>query len=213
MTPHTRRLLLTAHITFSVGWLGAVVTFLVLSIAGVTSRDPETVRSAYLAMKLTAWFAIVPMALASLLTGIVEALATKWGLFRHYWVLAKLVLTVFATTILLLKMKIIGSVAGVARTTALTGTDLSGERMELIFHAAGGLLVLIAITILSVFKPWGLTRFGQRNLARERNEASPRSGEGTPNRFAFNVLLTVIGAHFVVIAALHLTGYSLHGGR
>src|SRR5713226_4795639 len=99
MTPAVRKLLLTAHVTFSVGWLGAGAAFLVLSIAGLTSRDAEIVRGAYLAMKLTAWFAIVPMAFASLLTGIVESLGTRWGLFRHYWVLAKFFLTVFATVV------------------------------------------------------------------------------------------------------------------
>ena len=46
-------------------------------------------------------FVIVPLAIASLLTGVVQALATPWGLFRHYWVVIKLFLTVFATLVLL----------------------------------------------------------------------------------------------------------------
>ncbi|HYN23361.1 MAG TPA: hypothetical protein VE078_20565, partial [Thermoanaerobaculia bacterium] len=62
------------------------------------------VRAAYLAMELTAWFVIVPLILASLLTGLVQSLGTTWGLFRHYWVLAKLVLTVFVTIVLMLQL-------------------------------------------------------------------------------------------------------------
>jgi hypothetical protein len=162
MMPGLRKSFLFAHIVFSVGWLGAVAGFLALSIAGLRSHDPALVRGAYLAMRLTAWFVIVPFALASLLTGIVQSLGTRWGLFRYYWVMAKLVLTVFATVVLLLKMKVIGYVASAAARTAFSGVDLLKPRMALVVHAGGGLLVLLAITVISVFKPWGLTHYGRR---------------------------------------------------
>jgi hypothetical protein len=99
MTPSLRKLVLTAHITVSVGWLGAVIAFLALAIAGLTSRDAQMVRTSYAAMELTARFVIVPLAFASLLTGLIESLGTPWGLFRNYWVLAKLLLTTFATIV------------------------------------------------------------------------------------------------------------------
>ena len=75
MTPGIWRLALTAHIAFSVGWLGAVGGFLVLGVAGLTSRDAEVVRGAYLAMDLLGRFVIVPMSLAALATGLIQALA------------------------------------------------------------------------------------------------------------------------------------------
>jgi hypothetical protein len=84
MTPRPRKFALTAHVACSVGWLGADVGFLALAVAGLTSQDAQLVRAAYLAMELTTWFVIVPLAFASLLTGLVQALGTKWGLFRHY---------------------------------------------------------------------------------------------------------------------------------
>ena len=77
MTPSLRKLALTAHVTSSVGWLGAVAAFLALAIAGLTSRDPQMVRAAYLAMELTGWFVIVPLSLASPLTGLVQSLCTE----------------------------------------------------------------------------------------------------------------------------------------
>ncbi|MDQ3220976.1 MAG: hypothetical protein M3Q26_09590, partial [Acidobacteriota bacterium] len=52
MTPRLSKFALTAHITSSVGWLGAVVGFLALAIAGLTSDDAQTVRASYLAMEL-----------------------------------------------------------------------------------------------------------------------------------------------------------------
>jgi hypothetical protein len=99
VTPGLRKLALAAHLTCSVGWIGAVVAYLALGISAATSQDTQTVRAAWSAMELTGWFVIVPLAVAALLTGLVMSLITPWGLFRHYWVLIALVLTVFATAI------------------------------------------------------------------------------------------------------------------
>src|SRR5215207_4847851 len=112
MAPRLRKFTLTAHVAFSVGWLGAVAGFLALAVAGLTSQDAQTVRAAYLAMELTAWFVIAPLSLASLLTGLVQSLGTTWGLFRHYWVVAKL-LNVLATIALLMWLPSIRYLAGV----------------------------------------------------------------------------------------------------
>jgi hypothetical protein len=212
MRPGLRKSILTAHITFSVGWFGAVAAFLALSVGGLISPDAGIVRGSYLAMKLTAWFVIVPFAFASLITGIIQSLGTTWGLFRHYWVLAKLFLTVFATIVLLLKMKVIGYVARVAATAALSRADLSRPRMELVVHAAGGLLVLLMITILSVFKPWGLTRYGQRKL-QERGKVPQQSDKVTRAPLRFNSFFAVIGMLMAAFVVLHLIGQTLHHGH
>src|SRR5688572_16728258 len=105
MNPGLRKFALTAHVASSVGWLGAVVVFLGLAVVGLTSQDAQTVRGAYLVMEPAAWFVLVPLAFASLLTGIVQSLGTTWGLFRHYWVLAKLLINVVSTIVLLLYME------------------------------------------------------------------------------------------------------------
>jgi hypothetical protein len=168
MAPRLRKLALTAHVTSSVGFLGAVAAFLALAVAGLASQDGRMVRAAYLAMDLTAWFVIVPLSFAALLTGLVMSLGTNWGLFRHYWVLAKLLLTVFTITVLLLQMEGISYMAGAAAETALSSADLRGLRSSLRTHAAGGLLVLLVTTTLSVFKPRGMTRYGWRKAHEER---------------------------------------------
>ena len=101
MTPTLRKFALTVHLTFSVGWIGAVVAYLALVVAAMTSEDAQPLRAAWLAMESIGWYVIVPLALASLLTGFVMSLATPWGLFRHYWVLSSLALTILATVVLL----------------------------------------------------------------------------------------------------------------
>jgi len=159
MNPGLRRFALTTHVTFSVGWLGAVVAYLTLAIAALSSIDAQIVRASWIAMKLTGWFAIVPLAVAAFLTGLIMSLGTAWGLFRHYWVLFKLLLTVFATTILLLHMPTVSYLAGIATKT--NDADLGGLPSELL-HPGAGLFMLLVITILAVYKPRGLTPYGWR---------------------------------------------------
>ena len=171
--PRLRKLVLTVHLVFSVGWIGAVSAYLALGVSAVTSQDAQTVRAAWIAMKLTGWFVVVPLALASLVTGLVQSLGTKWGLFRHYWVLAKLLINVFATIVLLLYMQTLGSLAGVAAETTLSSADLREARISLVVHAGGGLLVLLVPMILSVYKPRGMTRYGRRKQHERRTESQP----------------------------------------
>lgn len=168
MTPGLRKFALTAHVASSVGLLGAVASFLVLSIAGLASQSDQTVRAAYVASALTAWFIVLPLSFTALLTGLVQSLGTPWGLFRHYWVLTKFLLTVLTVVVLLLQMEGISYTASVAAETSLSGTDLLALRRSLRLHAAGGLLVLLATTILSVYKPQGMTRYGWRKQQEER---------------------------------------------
>lgn len=146
--------------TSTVGWLGAVAGFLALAIAGFASHDAQLVRASYLAMDLIARFVIVPLCFASLLTGLAQALGTPWGLFRHYWILAKLLLTLVATIVLLLKMQQIGYMAAAAAEAALSSSDFIGLRKSLMVHAGGGIAVLLAATTLAVYKPQGMTRYG-----------------------------------------------------
>jgi hypothetical protein len=169
MSPRLRKLALTAHVTSSVGWLGAVAGFLALAVAGLASDDAESVRAAYLMMELIGWFVIVPLAVASLLTGLAQSLGTHWGLFRHYWVLAKLLINLFATIVLLLYMQTLGELADVAAEEPLSGGDLSGLRSPSpVLHAGVALLLLLTAATLAVYKPRGMTPYGQRKQ-RERN--------------------------------------------
>ncbi len=162
MTPRLRKFALTAHVTSSVGWLGAVVSFLALAVAGLTSRDAQMVRAAYLAMDLTAWCVIVPLSFASPLTGLIQSLGTEWGLFRHYWVLIKFLITIPATIILQLHMRPIGHLARVVAETRLSSGDLAGLRIQLVASAGAALVALLVATTLSVYKPRGMTPYGWR---------------------------------------------------
>ena len=160
MSPSLRRALFTAHITTSLGWLGAVLVFAALAVIGLTADDPATVRGVYLLMAPAAWFVLVPLAHASLITGIAVSLGTAWGLFRHYWVIAKLALTAFATVILLIYMGTFAQMAGVAADPVV---DIAHVRNASPFlHSVLAIILLIATTLLGVYKPVGMTPYGRR---------------------------------------------------
>jgi len=165
MSPAVRKFALTVHLTTSIGWIGAAAAYLVLGIVATTSQDLQTVRGVWIAMELVGWFVIVPLAVGALLSGVLISLGTPWGLFRHYWVLISLALTVFSTIILVLHMPDVTSLANVARTAD------QGELSHLggdLFHAGLGLLVLLVITVLNVYKPRGVTPYGWRKQQKER---------------------------------------------
>ena len=168
MSPALRKLALTAHVTTSVGWLGAVGAFLALAVTGAVAADALVARAMYLAMARIGWWVLVPLSLASLATGVVQALGTSWGLVRHYWVVIKLAMTVPATALLLLHMRPIDHMARVAATSSVSGADFANLRTQLVVDAGAALMVLLVTTALSVYKPRGLTPFGQAQDGRAR---------------------------------------------
>ena len=172
MTPRLRKFALTAHVISSVGWLGAVTGFLALAVAGLTNQEAELVRASYLVMGLIGWFVIVPLCLASVLTGLVLSLGTEWGFFRHYWILAKLLMTLPATLLLLVHMRPISYIAGIAAKTTFSRADLGGLSIQMVADAGAALLVLLVATTLSVYKPRGITPYGWRKQQEQRMVSS-----------------------------------------
>lgn len=155
--PSTRRLLLLTHIATSVGLVGGVAGFLILAVAGLNgSVVGQTV---YPAMDLITQYLIVPLALITLALGTLQSLVTPWGLIRHYWVLIKLVLTVLVVVVLWLQLGNIRLLAALP-VEALLSAEWATAKFSMVLHSGAGLAVLLGATILSVYKPAGLTRYG-----------------------------------------------------
>jgi hypothetical protein len=202
------------HVVFSVGWLGSVVPYLALAIAGLTTQDFQTQRAAYLSMQFIGWYVIVPLSIAALASGLVQALSTQWGLARYWWVLAKLLLTIVGVVILLVHMREVSSAARLLKEQTLSSPSF---RPELI-HAGGGLLVLVAVTVLSVFKPWGMTSYGRRRASQSRPQSPPKDETSLVRKPAFPRnkprWALIAGIHAIVLGLLaaiqHITGLLHH---
>lgn len=178
MSSGLRKLVLTLHITCSVGWIGAVIAFLALVIAAMTREDVQILRAVWIALDLLGSLVIVPLAIVSLLSGLVMSLGTKWGLFQHYWVLFSFALTVLAVLVLLGNMQSVKSLAGTGTDMDNTNVDMlrAGLQSELL-HAGIGLIVLVVIQVLNIYKPRGLTSYGWRKQQEQRLVRQPVTTE------------------------------------
>jgi hypothetical protein len=177
-----RRALLAVHLSSSVGWMGAVAAYLALDVVTATRDDPIAVRAAYIGMGLVVSYVVVPLALAALGTGVAISLATRWGLFRHWWVLISLLLTLGATAVLLVETSTINRLAAVAADLTTTEAQLRDLGSTLV-HSIAGLGVLLLITWLNVYKPRGMTPYGWSKQQEEWRTRQTRPGDtGQPAR-------------------------------
>jgi len=136
------------------------------------------------------------------------------------WVLAKLLITVLATVVLLVHMPPISYVAGMAAVTTASSADLRPVRVQLVADAIAALFALLAATTLSVYKPRGVIRYGRRAQQDVRTVSSlmqsgrlkpgPAGSAPTTPRWVrmCGLIVLVLVALFVI---LHLTGRGLHG--
>ena len=167
LAPALSKLTLTIHVSASVGWLGAIAAFLAVAITGLTTRDSSMVRAAYQGMDWIGWFVLVPLSFASLLSGLIQALGTPWGLFRHYWVIFKLLINVLANAVLLAYMfELSAAVSMLARMDAGQLRSTSP-----VLHASAALLLLLVAVVLSIYKPRGVTPYGWRKQQERRVRA------------------------------------------
>ena len=87
----------------------------------------------------------------------------------------KLIITALATLLLLVHLQPVTAMADMALSTDLGPTGMNAMRVQLVFDAAAAMLALLVTTVLSVYKPRGLTRYGQ-SLSNKQHTL-PRSGK------------------------------------
>ena len=169
VSPATYKVLLTTHIIVSVGWLGVVIAKIVLKLIALTTSAPDVTAALYYATDRIS-LAFPPLALSTIVTGVLLSLGTKWGLLDHYWVVTKLVLTVgVIVTAVQFGARIPRPAGGVTGTWTIDDSSLLGTMTSpaslLLAMSVTHLLMLAVATILSEYKPWGKTWFGRRKVA------------------------------------------------
>lgn len=171
--PWLRKLLLVLHISASVGWVGAIFAYLAVNVTALTSNNQTVVRGAYLLMEPMLIYAITPLAVTALISGVVLALVTPWGLWRHRWVVASLWLTVLAVVLLFAHINgdDIAELTAIANDTSAPATSELGD----LPNAVGGLILVSVALVINVYKPRGLTRRGKR-LRRVASESEASRG-------------------------------------
>jgi len=169
LSPTPRRVLLIVHISVSVGWMGAAAAYVALNVPALAGADEQSMRAAYLMMPIVADYVLVPLSVATVVTGLALALGTRWGLLQHYWVTVSLGVTVVAAAVLVLHLPAVDDMAAVAADPGKDVSALGGD----LFHSIGGLAVLMVPLVLNVVKPRGLTRRGWRVQQDRRSSSAP----------------------------------------
>ncbi|MFB8205117.1 DUF2269 domain-containing protein [Kitasatospora purpeofusca] len=178
---HARRVWLTVHVACSVGWLGLTAGVLALGIAGRFSDNPDTVRAAYLAQEIFADWLLIPISLLSLLSGVLLSLGTTWGLLRYRWVATKFWLTLAATLASIFALRaFIHDAAG--QVAAGTVPPDGRSPHVLVIAPSVALTIYLTATVLSVVKPWGMTKRGKRLAAEARAARIDRAAGAAPGR-------------------------------
>jgi hypothetical protein len=144
LSPRVRRAVLTAHIVASVGLLGDVAAVLAVNVRAATSADPAFANTSYELLQMFSLLFGIPLSFAALITGLTLGLGSKWGVLRHAWVTAKLML--------ILSVILVGALVIGPATNEMRHGGGDAEAV-LIAAAAWDLLALTTATVLSVYKP------------------------------------------------------------
>jgi hypothetical protein len=130
------------------------------------------------------------------------------GLFRHYWVVSKLVITLVATVVLLIYMETFRQMAGAAADPVIE-LGLVRNPSPLV-HAILALLLLLVATALAIYKPFGMTAYGRNQNARRRalpSDALPETvvaNAGTGTSFWFYAIAAFVLAAILAFVIVHL---------
>lgn len=215
-----RRVCLLGHIASATAWCGAVLAYLALAISGLGTVDAQVARATVLGMEIIGWWVIVPAAITTLMTGLLQSLITPSGLIRHWWILVKCALTVVAVLVLFQHMKLVDQVAEQAAHGVL-GPDARPLQIQMLVHPAAGMLVLIVAMVLSLLKPWGLAPYGRRLLTPDDTTESTRlaaSHVATSFHAARLTWAQLVRIHllhagaigFVLSLVIHVAGGGMH---
>ena len=153
-----RRAILVVHVATAACWLGLTLGLLALAITANVTGSAPMIEAAARSMKVFTDWLVLPTALLTLLSGLLLSLGTKWGLARHLWVYIKFWLTLITITASVFALR--PGVNDAVETVSSGGTlpDPTGLMMGPIVSFSA----YVFMTVISVLKPWGLTRRGRR---------------------------------------------------
>jgi hypothetical protein len=154
-----KKWLLTLHSLFAAIMFGVTITFLILSIAATVTTDEGVLKASYMSMHLLAQTSVRASTIGTVVTGVLLSLLTHWGFFKYYWIIVKELLTILSIGLGLvgiyfwsLKAVTITTVQGME---SLHNPEFLVNRTYLFVGISLQIISLIAMYILSIFKPWG----------------------------------------------------------
>ena len=155
LSTNLRKLNLIVHLTSSLGWFGGCLAFIFLGVFALNQGDFQVAGSLSYGLKICTWYVILPLCIISLFSGIIQAVGTQWGLFKHYWIIIKLLLTCMATILLIIHLQPIDMLSNAFIKDGVDRVTASQNIISLISKAGLAAITILLLTTISVFKPWG----------------------------------------------------------
>lgn len=161
LSPRGQKILKIAHLACAIAWIGAAIVMNTLRHLVVVD-SPEAMYYVAVVLEAVDMDILVPGAILCLLTGIIYGAFTNWGFFRHRWIIVKWVLTVF--------MILFGTfyMGPRVKDNVTVGRELmsgSGDASaywsnvaDSTWSGAVQIILLAAVVVISVFKPWKKAR-------------------------------------------------------
>lgn len=178
VAPRTRKALVATHVVFSGSWLGVGAVMITLTILAATADDVGASHYSYRLLELFDQTILPWSSFGAILSGIAVSLTTKWGIVKHYWVFTKLVLAIVVLTCAFSFLHAwVVTAATESRQLAGSGGDvaeLGAVRTLLIGGFAFAVSNVLAATVISVYKPWGMTQRGRREAQRRARTSRTR---------------------------------------
>lgn len=164
LTRPARRATLVVHVVSAAGWLGIALGLLALGITAATTESAPVLEASVRSMKTLVDWVVFPVALLTLLTGLLMALGSSWGLARHRWIYTKFWLTL---------AMIVGTFFGFRDSIVDAYTDVTAghplaDADEVLLGPMISLTSYVFMVALSVLKPWGLTKRGRKRRSVSR---------------------------------------------
>ena len=158
LTVSQQKILKTIHLISVSLWLSSVVILMLLPIISRNITLGDELYMYNLAYHFIDMFILTPAAIFTLLTGLIYSLFTKWGFFRHGWIVYKwaatLLIIITGTFYLGPMVTKLLEITDVQRIAALQDQYyIQGEVVGLYAAIINSSLLVIAV-FFSVYKPW-----------------------------------------------------------
>jgi hypothetical protein len=153
-----RNWLLSLHIATGGLWFGTALCSVALALSIILLNPSNALHGINLARNIMGQYIIVPSAIFSVITGVLLCSFTNWGFFKHYWVIAKqivtLLLVVLGSVWLGPMTKEMTTLSEVGQSQVLQNPNYLTLQSTVTLGGSLQTLALLAVIIVSTVKPW-----------------------------------------------------------
>lgn len=154
-----KNILVSIHVLAVCAWFGGTLSLILLGFYLKNAQNSEQLIYSLSSMHIIDENLLKYPALATLITGILLSIWTQWGLVKYYWVVIKLVLTIFVIFLGIFFLNdwfsYLVKTAEQIGISALDESTFKSTWLSIIITGVFNLSCLAFMTFITYFKPFG----------------------------------------------------------